>query len=552
MLAFSPKAQLDNYSTIGSWGANIRALFTTNCAGWIPATNLAGIGTINVNTNSGRLEFNGVQAASENRIAKPLGAAYDDLYALDFDMNIAEVNSGTNDNTPKGIFPVVLSSLNENPSWEFPNNNCNLVNMDILALSCWTTTTANSGTGYILRAEVTDNGVPVTNNNSITLNYGTTYFNTVNVYNNGRGEVFVYNNAAKTAASLVGSFCFSIPSTVRGLTFMQHSTNTGGGLVRRTTGWVDNTNVRRLSDGCCTINLTGNNVICNPASLPATYTLTTTGTGPFTFTVSGGATFTQSGNTLNITNWGTLGNTPKEVTITATALCACEQITTSMIVYVYPGLADALGNFVITGGGAQNGNLLDFNVTPQMGLNGTLHLWEVFTSNAASAPLALIRTPVTTNTMNPVTIDADAAPAMVTGTYYLVRHTVSYPSGLCRPATSSALIYYTFNGMVVINSNETAQPTSAEVLQTVKNFENNVSSEGSVSVVPNPTTGIVNIQSELELKEVVLMDLNGKVIQTLNQGATRATLDLSNLEKGIYLVRSTTAKGTQLKRIVKQ
>lgn len=59
------------------------------------------------------------------------------------------------------------------------------------------------------------------------------------------------------------------------------------------------------------------------------------------------------------------------------------------------------------------------------------------------------------------------------------------------------------------------------------------------SFYPNPTTGIVNIRSNMEIKELYVTDLSGKAIQIVNdiQPGRIVTIDLSDYASGIYLIR---------------
>lgn len=59
------------------------------------------------------------------------------------------------------------------------------------------------------------------------------------------------------------------------------------------------------------------------------------------------------------------------------------------------------------------------------------------------------------------------------------------------------------------------------------------------SFYPNPTNGIVNIKSNMEIKELYITDLGGKAIQILTdiQPGRIVTVDLSEYASGIYLIR---------------
>ena len=76
--------------------------------------------------------------------------------------------------------------------------------------------------------------------------------------------------------------------------------------------------------------------------------------------------------------------------------------------------------------------------------------------------------------------------------------------------------------------------------------------EGSVvseiSIYPNPTTGIVNIEAE-GLVKVVVYDVTGRMMKSV---AKESTIDISNLEAGVYFFSVETANGSAMKKLVKE
>ncbi len=68
----------------------------------------------------------------------------------------------------------------------------------------------------------------------------------------------------------------------------------------------------------------------------------------------------------------------------------------------------------------------------------------------------------------------------------------------------------------------------------------------SVSVSPNPTSGLVTVNSASAVKAVTVYDATGKQVSASNTN----TVDLSNQAKGIYLVQVQTESGSTTKKIV--
>ena len=74
----------------------------------------------------------------------------------------------------------------------------------------------------------------------------------------------------------------------------------------------------------------------------------------------------------------------------------------------------------------------------------------------------------------------------------------------------------------------------------------------STSIYPNPTSDILNIKNENLIKELVITDISGKEIKRFNCDSKESTLDISELDKGIYLIGIRTDKKWSWEKIVKQ
>ena len=76
--------------------------------------------------------------------------------------------------------------------------------------------------------------------------------------------------------------------------------------------------------------------------------------------------------------------------------------------------------------------------------------------------------------------------------------------------------------------------------------------DNSVTVYPNPTSGVVQIKNEeLVINNLEVYDVYGKLLSTVEVFSNNATLDLSGYAKGTYFVKVTTEKGVVTKRVVK-
>ena len=97
---------------------------------------------------------------------------------------------------------------------------------------------------------------------------------------------------------------------------------------------------------------------------------------------------------------------------------------------------------------------------------------------------------------------------------------------------------------------QTSDPSATITLMTVG--IDNYTLDNTVTVYPNPTTGVVQIKNEeLRMKSVEVYDVYGKLLHAMSVNDHTANLDLSGYAKGTYFVKVTTEKGVVTKRVVK-
>ncbi|SDB66569.1 Por secretion system C-terminal sorting domain-containing protein [Flavobacteriaceae bacterium MAR_2010_188] len=70
-----------------------------------------------------------------------------------------------------------------------------------------------------------------------------------------------------------------------------------------------------------------------------------------------------------------------------------------------------------------------------------------------------------------------------------------------------------------------------------------------ISIFPNPTDGLLNINSFQKIDEISITDLTGK---TINISTDLKSLDISNLQAGIYLLQLQIGGNTVIKKIIKR
>ena len=74
-----------------------------------------------------------------------------------------------------------------------------------------------------------------------------------------------------------------------------------------------------------------------------------------------------------------------------------------------------------------------------------------------------------------------------------------------------------------------------------------------VSVYPNPANGLVNITLHESLNATIqLISVEGKVLQRIESAGNNATIDVSDVANGLYVLRIITQNGERHERIVVQ
>ena len=106
---------------------------------------------------------------------------------------------------------------------------------------------------------------------------------------------------------------------------------------------------------------------------------------------------------------------------------------------------------------------------------------------------------------------------------------------------NTAGIYFDYNFPINTNMATT----------TFANLSNSIFlKDDSISVFPNPTNSVVNINSKTEILTTELYDVQGRILETL-VGNNRK-LDISDKTYGIYFLKITTEKGSKVERIIKE
>lgn len=120
-------------------------------------------------------------------------------------------------------------------------------------------------------------------------------------------------------------------------------------------------------------------------------------------------------------------------------------------------------------------------------------------------------------------------------------------------APSAGIYYFAFNDISVA-----AATAAATMRLDTINFATNLSTNDVLSsefaVYPNPVNNVINFNSSVNalVSTVILTDLNGRTVKTVNVNATEGQISVSDLATGMYMMKITTDQGIAIKKIVKQ
>jgi hypothetical protein len=73
----------------------------------------------------------------------------------------------------------------------------------------------------------------------------------------------------------------------------------------------------------------------------------------------------------------------------------------------------------------------------------------------------------------------------------------------------------------------------------------------SLSAYPNPFSGVFEVESSQNILKVLVLDLMGKEILSLQPSTKKVEIDLTGQNPGMYLVQTETAKGYKTVKVVK-
>ncbi len=128
-----------------------------------------------------------------------------------------------------------------------------------------------------------------------------------------------------------------------------------------------------------------------------------------------------------------------------------------------------------------------------------------------------------------------------TGSNPLEFNFISTAGGVAATPNTAATVGL-FDNLVIRTSSE----------DTLLGVADNVAQTTAISVYPNPASDVVNIAGA-EINKVTFADINGRTVKSLNVNSTQATISISDLSSGVYMMTVETADGaTTTKKLLKK
>jgi Secretion system C-terminal sorting domain len=75
--------------------------------------------------------------------------------------------------------------------------------------------------------------------------------------------------------------------------------------------------------------------------------------------------------------------------------------------------------------------------------------------------------------------------------------------------------------------------------------------ESKISVYPNPTKDIINLDSKISISNFQILDISGRIIKEANLDSNQSSIIISDLQTGNYILRLNAAEGILIKKIIK-
>ncbi|QBN20376.1 T9SS type A sorting domain-containing protein [Flavobacterium nackdongense] len=496
---FSSNSNATNFTNKGTiiiQGASARSGmgFSTGASATASVYNINNEGTININLNAVTAGHSGLNIGNGGGGTANAGSV----------VNVTNTGTMTLKNTSTTVgtgFAIFTVTAGEAPR---------------LVLS-------NSGT-LNLEGSTYNLGLKTTLNNTGILNTNSEFRSFTAVNNNLGGSI----NFVRTAAT----------ATTRQVTFTVTNLDTSGsvGSIYRDSNNNDYAVVAQKFGGASD----GTNLVTNvlsTATVPATGTLTRitgTGTTPLPYTAAGLPALNNAAG--NVNNSGTIN------TDTASNLNILSLLSTTATSVLSPGGNTGKGILTLPAFPAANANLLSLQGTLKIQASGSATAGVDYDAMQVTGLLDVIN-------VNGATLDVTGlyTPAVFTTIDIITTNTTAGSEGSVVGPFAN-VIGLPAKWAVVIN------PGLGNKAQLVydPSLGNAQFADFKFSVYPNPTSGQLNLSAAQNISKVALFNILGQKVLSETIEANQRQLNISNLQKGLYVMEVTIDDATQTFKIVKQ
>ena len=73
-----------------------------------------------------------------------------------------------------------------------------------------------------------------------------------------------------------------------------------------------------------------------------------------------------------------------------------------------------------------------------------------------------------------------------------------------------------------------------------------------ISIYPNPTNGLININFDKNIEKIIVSNVSGKVVKEININSNNYIIDLSNQTKGVYIISIITDNSVITEQVIKE
>jgi len=118
---------------------------------------------------------------------------------------------------------------------------------------------------------------------------------------------------------------------------------------------------------------------------------------------------------------------------------------------------------------------------------------------------------------------------------------------------TTSFIPFLFNSSASVLKAESIQLSYVAIDNSIDGTSNIKNSNSFIHVYPNPSFGMFYINAPgFSLKSWVVSDLNGKILKKNNQTLQSGVVDITDLSKGIYMLKITTSNNQFIQKLLKE